>query len=344
MSDFDFVDEYAVEEKVETGLPENTAPSSLNCAFVGVGGGGGKIATAFLRQGFLRTLLVNTTHKDFLSGVEDEHLLALPALDGVAKNVTQGKKALSSNSAIIEDAMRTRFGSVDWLFVCASGGGGTGSSAASLDSTFRRYLDSVESSGGIVYVISKPTAKEMLNPTIKSNFSSLLSDMKGKTYVLLDNERQMKRLRGRVGLSQMYPRANTMFAKMWGQVLNLTSLWSEVQACDGKDLSRFLSAKGRISIGTAMLTPGDDLGADLYQKCVGTSPCPAPEGKAKVGLLLEVMSEEMAESPEVGLHSESAASYVGGRSETLFSGVYVYDMPEDLKNRVVSIMALGGLE
>ena len=36
------------------------------------------------------------------------------------------KKVLSDNSTVVEDALRTKLGKVDWLFVLASGGGGTG--------------------------------------------------------------------------------------------------------------------------------------------------------------------------------------------------------------------------
>ena len=343
MSDFDFVDAYAGEEQKATTLDENDALSSLDCAFVGVGGGGGKIAAAFLKQGFNRTLMINTTAKDFSKGLDKKHQVALADLDGVAKNVVLGKEALKKNSALVEDALRQGFGKVDWLFVCASGGGGTGSSAASLDEAFCRYLSSVEGEGGIVYIVSKPSAQELLNPTVKKNYESLLADMKKKTYILLDNERQLTKLRGKVGVSRLYPAANEMFAKMMAQILKLTSSESSIQACDGKDLARFLSSSGRILIGTAMAEPGPSLGADLYQKCVLASPCPEPSGQAKVGMLLEIMSEELAENSEVSLHLESAAAYVGGRSDTLFSGIYVYDMPEALQDKLVSIMALGGL-
>jgi len=343
MSEFDFVGAYAEEEERNTTLPDNEAPSSLNIAFVGVGGGGCKVASAFIEQGFHKTLLINTTHKDFPTGIDEAHLIALPELDGVAKNVELGKKVLLSNAAIIEDALRVGFGKVDWLVVCASGGGGTGSSAAMLSDTFDRYLSSVEAEGGVVWVITRPTAQEMLNPTIKSNFESLLQDVEEKTYILLDNERQLNRLRGKVGLSQLYPSANTMFSKMIAQVLKLTDTESAVSACDGKDLSRFLSEPGGIMLGTAMLEPSSTLGSDLYQSCVKASPCPEPTGRAKVGLLLEILSETLANDPDVGLHIEAAASYVGGRSDTLFSGVYIYEMPEDLKDHLVSILALGGL-
>ena len=48
--DFDFVDHYGDEgvSDISQLLPENTAKSAINCAFVGIGGGGGKMAKAFL--------------------------------------------------------------------------------------------------------------------------------------------------------------------------------------------------------------------------------------------------------------------------------------------------------
>ena len=63
--DFDFVEAYddapaAADERL---LPENSAASAISVGFVGVGGGGGKLAKAFLDLGFSKTLLVNTTEK-----------------------------------------------------------------------------------------------------------------------------------------------------------------------------------------------------------------------------------------------------------------------------------------
>ena len=49
--DFDFVEAYDDDPDVgdERMFPENTASSAIKCAFLGVGGGGGKLAKAFLR-------------------------------------------------------------------------------------------------------------------------------------------------------------------------------------------------------------------------------------------------------------------------------------------------------
>ena len=125
--DFGFVEAYdddpaAADERL---LPDNTAPSAINCAFVGVGGGGGKLAKAFLDVGFNKTILVNTTVKDQPDGVDPAHFLLVPGADGVGKDVVLGKKVLGDNSALYEDALRTRMGQVDWIFVLAGGGGTT---------------------------------------------------------------------------------------------------------------------------------------------------------------------------------------------------------------------------
>ncbi len=338
MSEFDFVDSYAAQREVGSVLPENTAASALNCGFVGVGGGGGKLAKAFIDQGFAKVVLVNTTAKDFETGVAPEHLLALPELDGVAKDIEAGKAALTANSTLVEDALRTRLGAVDWLFVCACGGGGTGSSVGVLDATYRRYLSSVEADGQVVYIITKPTAQELLNPTIAENFESLLLDIQGHPYVLLDNERQLNRLRGKVGVTQLYPAANAMFAQMLSTVLKLAAESSPIAAFDSKDLSRFLSCPGRIVLGTVRAEADGYLGAALYQGCVSNSPCPKPKGQAAVGAMLVVISDAMAANPEVSGHLEAASSYVGGRCTTLFAGTYVRADVE-----LVGLLALGGL-
>ena len=55
---------------VQWASPENTAPSSLNVGFVGVGGGGNKMVNATIELGFNKTLMVNSTGKDIPKNVE----------------------------------------------------------------------------------------------------------------------------------------------------------------------------------------------------------------------------------------------------------------------------------
>ena len=123
--DFDFLGNYDDDPVVqdEMMLPENTAASAISCAFIGVGGGGGKMAKSFLDIGFNKTILVNTTVKDQPAGGDPAHFLLVPGADGVGKDVKLGKEILGNSSASVEDTLRTRIGKADWVFVLAGGGG-----------------------------------------------------------------------------------------------------------------------------------------------------------------------------------------------------------------------------
>ena len=326
-NEFDFVDAYSedvVEDTAEL-LPENTAQSAIDCAFVGVGGGGGKLAKAFLDIGYNRTLLVNTTLKDQPDGVDPNNFLLIPGADGVGKDVNLGKKILSENSTLVEDAVRARLGSPDWIFVLAGGGGGTGSACSVLNDSLTRYLKSIGASGKVVYVVSRPSSQELLNTTIKSNYETTLEDIADHPHIIIDNERQLQLLRNKVGMLNLYPVANKNFAKLLSQVFKLAATHSDVQTFDSKDLEKCLGTPGRMVLGSTVVkdTARRDLGAAVLSSCISSSPCPAPNPHTKTGTLLLVANSAMASDPKVSKNLEAAFSYVGGRTDTLFSGVYI---------------------
>ena len=242
---------------------------------------------------------------------------------------------------LLKIPLRARLGKVDWLFVCASGGGGTGSSAVTLHNAFQRYLDSVQAQGNVVYIVSEPTSQEKLNPTIKTNYTHLLNNVKQYSHIVIDNERQLELLRGKVGMLGMYPAANTNFAKMVSQVFKLASESSPIQSFDTQDLEKCLKATGRLFLGTCAVRDfkDDKLGLKIFKGCSERSPCPIPSSRPKVGCLLLIVSTATASDPIASNQMESAISYVGGRSDTLFSGVYVRDRIPG----VVAICVLGGM-
>jgi cell division GTPase FtsZ len=322
-------------------LPDNTAASALRCGFVGVGGGGGKLAKSFLDLGFNKSLLVNTTDKDQPAGIDPAHFLQIPGSDGVGKDVALGKKVLGENSALVEDACRSRLGKLDWLFVLAGGGGGTGSACNILHGAFERYLKSLEGEGSVVYIVSKPSAQELLNPAIKNNYETLLDDVSDHPHIVIDNERQLQLLRGKVGMLNMYPAANMAFAKLLHQVLKLASMSSDISAFDSNDLERCLRVPGRIFIGSTVIKDpsGRDLGASVFQGCLRGSACPAPTGNPATGVLLLLVTSAMAADPDISNRLEAASAYVGGRADTLFSGVYLNDKIPGL----IALTIFGGL-
>ena len=344
MSDFDFIDHYGDDEEVkgEQQLDDNEIITSLNCAIIGVGGGGGKMAKAFLDLGFNKTLLVNTTAKDIPEDVDEKHVVLIPDADGIGKDVNLGKTVFADNGAVVEDALRTKLGNVNWLFVLAGAGGGTGSAVSSLHGVFERYLKSVSAEGSVVYIVSQPSAQESLNSTITKNASALLADVAEYPHIIIDNERQVKLLRGKIGMLGMYPFANTAFAKLFSQVLKLSSEQSSIQSFDSKDLERCLRTNKRMFIGSTIVADPDipNLGATIFQNCLKRSPCPLPKGKPSTGSMLLVVTPEMANDPDISQHLDAAISYVGGRTDTLFAGVYV---KEDLPG-LVAILMMNGLD
>jgi len=337
MSDFGIMNE----EVNEDLLPDNSAPSSINIGFMGVGGAGNKMAAAFIAQGFTKTLLVNTTGKDIPDEVEEQHVALIPNADGIGKDTRLGKSVLEGNSAVVEDALRTKLGKVDWLFVMAGGGGGTGSSVAALHEATQRYMKSVQAQGEVVYIVSWPTSQELLNPTIAKNALSLLNDVSEYPHIVIDNERQLRLLRSQVGMLGLYPKANTGLAKLLGQVLKLSTEASPIQSYDSKDLETCIGQSGRMFLGSTIIrdpaTP--KLGSMILQNCLNVSACPPPKGKPKTGTLLLVVSEDMVNDPRLSKHLEAAVSYVGGRCETLFSGIYIRKNVPGL----IAILTMSGL-
>jgi hypothetical protein len=56
--------------------------------------------------------------------------------------------------------------------------------------------------------------------------------------------------------------------------------------------------------------------------------------------MILVVSSAMADNPEISKHMDAAISYVGGRTNTLFSGVYIKDEVPGL----VAILCMSGLK
>ena len=343
---FDFIEQYDednIEITHDNQLPENETGAAINIGVIGVGGGGGKLAKAFLDLGFNKTLLINTTEKDQPDDIDEIHFIHVPGADGAAKDTEVGKRVFKENGAVVEDALRTKLGKVDWLIVCAGGGGGTGSSAVALSPVFDRYIASVEGEGSVVYVITQPTAQEKLNTTINANAIQLVEDLKDKTYIVLDNEKQAQLLRGKVGILGLYPAANKTFGQLFLQILRLAADKSPIQSFDSKDLERCLKTPHRMFVGSSLFKgseAGPNLGAEIYQNCIKRSPCSDPSGRPVNGAMILVITPDMANDPEISKHLDAAISYVGGRSETLFAGVYVRESLPGL----VAIVMLSGLE
>ena len=162
--------------------------------------------------------------------------------------------------------------------------------------------------GKVVYIVTKPSAQELLNPTIADNSVSVLGDVISSPHIIIDNERQLQLLRGKVGMLGMYPAANKNFAKLIAQVFKLAEENSPIQTFDSKDLEKCLASPGRMMVGSTVVrdVSSRDLGSTLYQGCIKSSPCPNPEKRSKTGVMLLVVTPEMAGDPDVSNKIEAA--------------------------------------
>ena len=116
-----------------------------------------------------------------------------------------------------------------------------------------------------------------------------------------------------------------MFAKLLSQIFKLAATHSDIQTFDTKDLESCLKQDARIVVGSTVIkdTSRKDLGAAVLTGCIKSSPCPTPANRLKSGALLMVASSAMVSDPTISKNLEAAFSYVGGRTDTMFSGVYV---------------------
>jgi hypothetical protein len=224
----------------------------------------------------------------------------------------------------------------------AGGGGGTGSACSVLHETFERYLSSVGGSGKVFYIMTWPSAQESLNHTIVKNAFSLSNDIAEYPHIVLSNERQLGFLRGKVGIANMFPTANTAFAKLLHQILKLSSEQSSIQTFDSKDLERCLKTPKRTFIGATLIqnAKSPNLGSEIFQNCVKKSPCYEMKGNPKTGTLLLVISPEMAADPDIGSNLAAAVIICWRPNRNTF---FWYLCKENIPG-LIAVLSMSGLD
>lgn len=174
----------------------------LKFTFIGIGQGGNRIASEASTFGF-PTYIINTSQNDMLEHKnripEEKMILTLTesTKQGTAKNAFLGEK-------IVRETLETIYGPVllsddvmnaDFIFICASLGGGTGSGAipviAEVTQTIKNQEKRMNNSVGLI--ISLPSKKESgieyRNNTLKAlqEINQLIQDKKIGCVIVIDN-------------------------------------------------------------------------------------------------------------------------------------------------------------
>jgi cell division GTPase FtsZ len=216
---------------------------AFRLAFVGAGQCGGRLVERFWELGYRRCLAVNTAHTD----LEELHG-DLPKLDletgGAGKDMEYGQAAVDRRSQEVFEMLARHWGDqVDYVFVCAGLGGGTGGGACvKLVELARRYL---KDNGGdpqrVGALVSLPQENE--GPRVCRNATKAFSELHKTSpspFVIIDNKRISQLYQ--VGINQFYGVCNEKVTDLLHVFNRLAAQKSHLITFDQADFASLLDA------------------------------------------------------------------------------------------------------
>src|SRR5262245_37443206 len=219
---------------------------AFKLAFLGAGQGGGRIAAAFYKLGYRRVCAFNTTAADFKGLPEELAKLALPA-GGAGKDTGLAARLLEEHRDEVGDHMLRAWGNdIDYAFICAALGGGTGSgTVAGLVELARRRTPRVGA------VVSLPPAREGQRQCVNalSAFKALLA-LQVSPLVVIDNARVHAIYKP--GFLDLYGVANNAVVQLLHLFNQLAAVHSELITFDAAELGQLLDG-GIVTMGAADL-------------------------------------------------------------------------------------------
>ncbi len=222
-------------ESVDTTPPDEIQDESLGAAryaFIGSGQGGGRLAEAFYKLGYRKTLCINTAGQDLDSlSLPPEQKLLIPAGEqGAGKDMRIGEAAAAAAQVQIFETLKKKFGTVDHVFVCIGAGGGSGGgSTLVLIETAKKFLsyigmDDVDRRVGVV--MSLPTNGECASPNVSKNASFLAAKLSEyaaekliSPLIFVDNDK-IQKMYPRLTVKDFWPTVNATVAGLF-HVFNL---------------------------------------------------------------------------------------------------------------------------
>ena len=243
---------------------------SAKFAFIGSGQGGGRIATAFYKLGYKKTIALNTTSHDleFLEIPEKQKFLMNIGAQGAGKDIKRGEQATLQYQQEIFDLIRKVFAeNVDhiWITFC-SGGGTGGGSVFPLIEIAKKYLqyigaDNINSKVGVIMTL--PTDGEANSPLVAKNAYSAIYHLADyaqnriSPVIVIDNDKIKKQYRG-LTVKEFWPKINNTIAGLF-HIFNLLSAQnSPYTSFDPVDYRSLLQAGGFLVLGLTAVAKYDE--------------------------------------------------------------------------------------
>jgi cell division GTPase FtsZ len=303
---------------------------SLDIAVVGLGQGGGNLASEFFRRGY-RAIAINTAQTD-LGALEPGGVFpALPAerriyigldgYDGAGADPVYGRQCIADNRERIRSAILKHAGEADVVLIAAGLGGGTGSALADLIKIFK------DDDLPLVALATLPTEGESgIHKVNAVRAINELVDAEILGWILIDNAR-IAALNPDVSIVDYYAHINGQIASPIDALnrLNDRSNLKPIRSFDGEDLRKLLLSGGVLNYGVVELptiTAEEVVGA--VKDCIEASEL-MPSGFAMprlsyIGVVIEATEAVLAQTSisvfeeideELKKETEGAAVYHG---------------------------------
>jgi len=216
---------------------------AIEYGFVGIGGGGGKVAEAFRFVGGYKTLALNISSQDLakLKMDDDNDKIHMDlGLDGAGKDMTIGASAVKRYAGEIHEALTRKFSGTDYLIVCIGGGGGTGSGGAkALIDICRQHMEGKGRNANVGVMLTLP--KDTEGEKVRHNTALLLKDLyemadrkEISPLILVDNQK-ISDINKDWNILTFWKKANAEVAMLFHQINLLCAEDSEVHSFDPAD-------------------------------------------------------------------------------------------------------------
>lgn len=274
MSDLNLPDiplEFEPSAETDELLDESLGASTY--AFIGSGQGGGRLAEAFYKLGYRKTICVNTAKQDLasLSVPEGQKILIDAGEQGAGKDMRVGEAAAAGAQHQLFELVKKKFGRVDHVYVCVGAGGGSGGgSSLVLIETAKKFLtylglDDVDRRVGII--MSLPTNGECASPNVAKNAQFLAGALCKyaeqkliSPLIFVDNDK-IQKMYPRLTVKDFWPTVNATVAGLFHVFNLIPTKDTPYTTFDAADYGSVMRAGGCMIMGVTTVKDPSSAGA-----------------------------------------------------------------------------------
>lgn len=226
---------------------------AYNMAFVGLGQAGSRIASTFYKIGYRRVSVIDGPIQD-LADVTRQ-FPDIPQLNlgtsGAGKDISFGEASVEGKEEQIWDLFTKSVGTkADYILICASLGGGTGSGAiVKVMEIAREYMEHIGRPPRVGCIIALPMTGEgqRFAKNCLTTFNKLMT-LRPSPMIIIDNQRIQELFK--VGVTQIYEKCNSQTARLFHLFNQLAAQRSQFITFDRSELASLLD-KGLVVFGAS---------------------------------------------------------------------------------------------